>query len=376
MARTAVGWEETRGDPLMPEINVGDLLEVIDTVTVIDVRSPGEFEEWSIPSAINLPLEEIEGRVTEVPRGTIVLVCAAGRRASLATDILASHGLDSLVLSGGMGAWGRAYDEVARTFGAVTVVQIRRRGKGCLAYVVGGADTCIVIDPSLDIERPVAVAQSRGWAISYVVDTHLHADHLSGARLLAEATGATLLLNGADPFTYEGSPLLDGSELFFDPHASLKVSAVATPGHTRGSTTFALSDEVLFTGDTLFVDSVGRPDLAEHAREFAKDLFGSIHDQLLTRRDGTLVLPAHFGPGVEVRADRFVGATLGSLRASLPALSMSEASFIDWASSRTSQTPPNYQSIIEANISGAVINEADRALLEFGPNRCAVDPVI
>ena len=360
----------------MAKIDAGELLSMlgaVDAVTVIDVRAPDEFADWSIPGARNIPVDQIEARLGEVPtEDVVVLVCAVGSRAEQAQEVLASHGVMSNVLTGGMAAWGRSYDEVALVAGDVAIVQIRRRGKGCLSYVVGSQKTCVVIDPSTDIERPIAVARARGWRITHVADTHLHADHVSGARLLAEATGAELILSDNDAYAFEVNPIPESQTIPLGATRSLDVEVVPTPGHTTGSLMFVLDDLALFTGDTLFVESVGRPDLTDKAEEFADDLYRSLHEKILAHPDETLVLPAHFGPGVTVTEDELVGATLGELRSHLAALSLPEAAFVAWASANMPTRPPNYIEIVRANQGLVELTTEEIRALELGPNRCAV----
>lgn len=344
-----------------------DLLEDPGAADIVDVREPDEFAEWSIPGARNIPLGSLGERIDEIGPGLVITVCAKGSRAEQASRLLSEHGLNSLVLDGGMAAWAGAYDDVALNLGDVTVVQIRRRGKGCLSYVIGAGTSCVVLDPSLDIERTLAVARARGWRVSHVADTHLHADHLSGAALLAETTGATLL-GSASP--RDGAA---GVEIELDASLGVVVAALATPGHTVGSTTFALGDTALFTGDALFIESVGRPDLAEKAASFAAALFASLHDIILQSPDETLVFPAHFGPSVHVAQGVPVAATLGELRRTLPALSMDESEFVGWAARRAAKRPPNYVEIVNANAADLRLDDLTRSSLELGPNRCAVD---
>ena len=358
------------------EVDASDLLGLLDddpTLRLIDVREADEFADWSIPRALNIPLGELEERIGEVGDGTVVAVCAAGVRAATAASILAASGIDARILAGGMMSWGHVYDEVAEPIGAATVVQIRRRGKGCLSYVIGGSGACLVIDPSLDVERVLAITRARGWTVTHVADTHLHADHLSGASLLAEITGAQLVVNPADAFSYGGLEVESGTVIELGGTVKVEVHAEPTPGHTTGSTTFSLGDQALFTGDTLFIESVGRPDLAEQAREFAESLYASLHETVLAHSDDALVLPAHFGPSVPVVGNRIVGARLGDLKRDLKALRLGREEFVDWASSRATPRPPNYQFIVEANMAGQVIEADQREDLENGPNRCAVD---
>jgi len=97
---------------------------------------------------------------------------------------------------------------------------------------------CVVIDPSLDLDQYLETAERYGWEITHVLDTHLHADHISGARALVEATGAVLMLSPNDPFTFDFEPLSDGRSIELAPGVQLTVSAVSVPGHTEGSTMY------------------------------------------------------------------------------------------------------------------------------------------
>jgi glyoxylase-like metal-dependent hydrolase (beta-lactamase superfamily II) len=356
-------------------ITAGELLARLDdgdAVVVLDVREPDEFESWAIPGSVNMPLGGLERRLGEVPRdATVVTVCAAGTRAASASEILARAGVESSVLDGGMGGWSRVYDDAVMDAGAATIVQVRRRGKGCLSYVVGAGDAAAVIDPSSDVDEYVRRADARGWRIAHVFDTHLHADHVSGARALAAATGAQLVLNPADRFGFDFSALTDGMRVPIAEGVDLTVSVLSTPGHTKGSTVFLLGDTAAFTGDTLFIESVGRPDLADQAEAFAHSLYRSLHDKLLGLPESTMVLPAHFSSVVAV--DRgIVGAPLGDLKARLWQLTADQDTFVAWAAGSVTARPPHYETIVATNLSGAPLSLEDRSSLEAGPNRCAV----
>ncbi len=352
--------------------NLVDLLESDPELYMIDVREPDEVAEWKIDGVHNIPLGRLEDSLADVPvERRLVVVCAKGARALQGAEILAGHGVASAVLEGGMGAWASTYDTVSGDFGGATVVQLRRRGKGGLSYVVGAGENCVVIDPSLDVERYEGVAASRGWRITHVLDTHLHADHISGARALVARSGATLLLSPSDPFHFEFEPLRDGRRIELAPQVELTVSAVSVPGHTEGSTMYELGTSAIFTGDTLFLESVGRPDLADHAEEFAHNLYKSLHERVLPLADATMVFPAHYGAGVEVHAGQFVARPLGALRHVLPALVMDEADFVDWAVANVKDRPPNYQRIVRINAGSEPLAE-DAAEMELGPNRCAI----
>jgi glyoxylase-like metal-dependent hydrolase (beta-lactamase superfamily II) len=339
---------------------------------LVDVREPDEVAEWQIPGVHNIPLRSLAGRVEEVPYNRdLVVVCAMGSRALQGAQILAEHGRSPRVLEGGMAAWGSTYDEVEADFGGASVVQVRRRGKGCLSYVIGSGDRAVVIDPSREVARYEAVAARHGWRITHVLDTHLHADHLSGARELVAATGAALWLNPADPFAFDFEPIEDGKSVELSEGVHLTVSSVNVPGHTEGSTMYQLGEYAIFTGDTLFLESVGRPDLADEAEAYAHHLYHSLHERVLPLPDEIVVFPAHYGPGVEVRAGVFVARELGSLRRTLPALALDEDAFVDWAVASVKDRPGNYRQIVRINAGQEPMGDG-ASTLELGPNRCAV----
>jgi hydroxyacylglutathione hydrolase len=138
--------------------------------------------------------------------------------------------------------------------------------------------------------------------VKYVIDTHVHADHLSGGRRLAELTGAPYCLHEAADVAFDFTPLADRQELDL---GNVTVSVLHTPGHTPESVCLLVTDKTrapepwfVLTGDTLFVGAVGRPDLPGRARENAADLHASIHEKLLTLPHDIEVYPGHFAGSV------------------------------------------------------------------------------
>jgi glyoxylase-like metal-dependent hydrolase (beta-lactamase superfamily II)/rhodanese-related sulfurtransferase len=344
-----------------------------DSPFVLDVRNPDEHAAWSIPSARNIPLSELADRLGELPHQTEVVVhCAAGGRSAEASVLLVESGFRVAELAGGMNAWAEVYDTAELVAGEATIVQVRRRAKGCLSYVVGAGDTAFVVDPSADVEVYEQVAADRGWRIARIFDTHLHADHVSGARLLASRTGASIHLNPADAFAFDFTPLADADRFTLPGGAEFAVSVLHTPGHTEGSTIFRVGNDAVLTGDTLFVDGVGRPDLAARAEEFAGNLHRSLRERVLTLDDEFVVLPGHYGEDVVVESGTVVGATIAELIRRLEPLGYDEAAFVRWASATMAERPPNYVEIIHANMGRPRLAPEDLRRLELGPNRCSV----
>jgi glyoxylase-like metal-dependent hydrolase (beta-lactamase superfamily II) len=242
-------------------------------------------------------------------------------------------------------------------------------GKGCLSYLIGAGKEAAVIDASLDPEVYLNVAQSQGWSITAVLDTHIHADHLSRSRLLAEQSGATVYLPHQERVMYAFTPLRNGSIIKVG-EASLMV--IQTPGHTAESMSYLLDRQALFTGDTLFLQGVGRPDLhatMEETRLHAHLLYHSLHHHLLLMPPRTLILPGH--TNAPTPFDNIpLTATLGDLRNKVELLRLSESEFVDALVARIPPVPPNHERIIEINEAGELIENPIE--LEAGANHCAI----
>ena len=224
------------------------------------------------------------------------------------------------------------------------------------------------MDPSLDPEIYLRLARERGWTVRHVLDTHVHADHLSRARALAERAGATHWLPEQHRVHFAHQALRDGAEIAFgDTH----LRALHTPGHTLESTTYRVADRWLLTGDTLFPAAVGRPDLeanAGEARARAILLHGSLR-RLFALDPRLQVLPCHASRPIPF--DRsVVGATLGAAREAIR-LPDDPGAFADHLLRRIPPTPPNHGTIVGFNEAGE-LPPGDPTDLEAGANRCAI----
>ena len=358
---------------MQPTITTDELLSLLEStpdLVVLDVRTAEEVADWSLPKVCNIPVEELATRLDEVPRGCpLAVLCLRGRRSQEAGVILETAGIHALVVEGGMSAWGRTLAVAEIQVGLATVVQLRRLGKGCLSYLIGVAGHCLVIDPSGDLARLEGEIARRQWVVTAVLDTHLHADHLSLARQLATRHRAAVIMND-DGYDFAVMTAEPGTRI--EIAEGIGVQVRATPGHTEGASSFLLDGGVLLSGDPLFVESVGRPDLANRAEEFAHQLYRSLHEELALLEDDTLVLPAHMGAKVEVIPGDLVGVTLGELRGRLEAFRLGEKDFVAWAAGQAVEWPPNYHAIVEANRGLAEPSPEEAMELELGPNRCAV----
>jgi hydroxyacylglutathione hydrolase len=173
---------------------------------------------------------------------------------------------------------------------------------GCAAYVFGcgGQGICCVVDPhEADVGAYQAFAAAKGMKIAYIFETHVHADHRSGGRALAEQLGARYALHRSADVAFPFEPLDDGQVIEL---GNTVIRVLHIPGHTPESIALVVSDLrrgpapwFVCTGDTLFVGSVGRPDLPGHERDNAAQLYRSLRDKLLCLPDALEIYPAHFG---------------------------------------------------------------------------------
>ena len=348
-------------------------------VTILDVRPTTEYAEWSIPGSLHVDayealkahnLEALSS-VTLPTDQPIVTVCGAGKMSQIAAEQLAARGLQVYSLEGGMKAWSLAWNtaEIAVAGSAVQVIQVRRTGKGCLSYVIGVDAEAFVIDASLDPQVYLDLASQHGWQITSVFDTHIHADHLSRARQLTAKTGAMLFLPDQQRVSFPFTAMRDGDTLA-PPH--LMLTALHTPGHTSESTCYWLRNRVLFTGDTLFLTGVGRPDLhttQEEATAGAEALYHSIH-KLLSLPAETVVLPGHSSQPVPFDGVP-ISTTLAQVNAQIEMIHLTRTDFVHQLLSRLPATPPNYDRIVILNEQG-LLPEVPMTELEAGANRCAI----
>jgi len=354
-------------------------LEARQPVTVLDIRTDEDRSEWAIPGSIHVNAYEAlragqPGVLADAtfPRDRpVVAVCNAGRVSQTAAEILARQGFDARSLAGGMKAWSLAWNsaDVELSDASIRVIQVRRTGKGCLSYLVGSAGEAAVIDPSVSADVYVELASGHGWSIRYVLETHIHADHLSRARALASQAEAVLLLPPQDRTKFAFTPIADGGEIRVG-KATLR--ALHTPGHTDESTSYVLNEAAVFSGDTLFTNSVGRPDLHADpvaARGRAHSLFVSL-ERLRQLRPEIAVLPAHASEPIAFDGLP-VAARMGDIDRWLVGWLTSESTFVDRVTSNPPPAPPNFARIVDSNEAG-VFPTSDATELEAGANRCAV----
>jgi hydroxyacylglutathione hydrolase len=234
---------------------------------------------------------------------------------------------------------------------------------GCASYIVADGGEAAVIDPKWEIEEYLKIAEENGFRISHILETHNHADHLSGKGRLVEATGAKVHVSRDAGVGYDHEPLADGDVVGF---GDVRIRTISTPGHRPEHLSFVLEDAsrggepwALFTGDSLFVGDLARPDLAVEAEEGARGIFRSLR-KLLDLEDFVEVRPGHMGGSLcgGAHMTRKPDSTIGFERRFNDYLCFEdEEEFVETLTAEQTPQPPNFERVVELN-RGPLLAEA------------------
>jgi glyoxylase-like metal-dependent hydrolase (beta-lactamase superfamily II)/rhodanese-related sulfurtransferase len=366
-------------------------LEAGDELQVLDVRAPERLAAGVVspvpPERFhNIPGSKLVAMADPSDAGLrpdeeVVVVCGRGNDSLRVAAWLTVAGYEAKSLAGGIASW--MHLSLPRPLtppdGFDRLIQFDRPGKGALGYLLVSDDQAIAVDVSRFPEPWLAEAKSAGARITAVMDTHVHADYVSGGPDLAAELHVPWYLHPADMvYPYDGTP----GALPFTPVREGEVLQIGrgtirvlhTPGHTEGSVTLLAADGAAMTGDFLFVESIGRPDLAGRTKEWSEQLWESAN-RALTEWDGDwLVLPCHYAADSERGEDRSVGRELERLRSSNEALvrANDREAFVGWVNSHQAPAPEAYPRIKAINVGLVEVGPAEADLLEAGKNECAI----
>ncbi|MGH3051808.1 MAG: MBL fold metallo-hydrolase [Gaiellaceae bacterium] len=241
--------------------------------------------------------------------------------------------------------------------------QVLNDDLGCASYVIADGGQAAVIDPKWEIEEYLQLAEEHGFRITHILETHNHADHVSGHGRLAAATGAEIHAPHEAGVAYEHVPLAEGDTVAV---GEVRIKALETPGHRPEHLAFTVADAsradepwLVLTGDSLFIGDVARPDLAVEPDEGARGLFSSVN-RLLGLGDYAEAWPGHIGGSLCGGAgmSEKPGSTLGFERRFNPLLrSGDEEEFVRALTGKLAPQPPNFKRIVELN-RGPLLTEA------------------
>ena len=380
-------------------------LERRDKFFVLDVRNRDEFERFQLEGreplpSLNLPYFEmlemggqddmVESVVScvekqlagQIPRDLPVLsVCATGNISEYVQQGLERLGYSCANLKGGMKAWGEYYSTgVVVETPELAIYQVWRPARGCLSYVVASNGNALVIDPLRHLHPYQKLAREKGLKIETVMDTHGHADHISGGSALAGESGASYHLHPYDaihpmdvlPATIPYNAIRDG-QIF--KVGRVELEAVHIPGHTLGLVALRIDDRYLFTGDSICIGSIARPDLGGKAETWAPLHCRSLL-KLAALPGNITVLPGHFSSLAEQNDAGLFAATLQDLNKSNPGLqklaSESEEGFVRYLLDNLPPFIPEYVDIKRVNAGLLTPSEEKASELELGKNVCGL----
>ncbi|MCM3145556.1 MBL fold metallo-hydrolase [Brevibacillus sp. MER 51] len=378
--------EQQTGVKAMTAHELTQLLFAQEELFILDVRNTSDYENWRIEGhrvvSMNIPyfdlLDGVESVLEKIPvNQKVLVVCAKEGSSIFVAEMLAEAGIaDVSYLQGGMKAWSEHLEPVKvgdlRDGGAI--YQFVRIGKGCLSYMVVSGGEAAVVDTLRMTDVYEAFAAKHQWTIKHTIDTHLHADHISGGKKLADQLDASYWLpeKDAEEVTYSYRKLEEGQEIQVGA-TKIAILPIYSPGHTIGSTSLIVDDTFFLTGDSLFVASIGRPDLAGKAEDWVGDLHNTLYNRYKELPEHLVVLPAHFGSYTEIGSMGVVSARLGDLYRNNPGLTIAdESEFRHIVTHHLPPQPNAYQEIRQVNMGKLRPSEEEQQEMEVGPNRCAI----
>lgn len=361
---------------------------------ILDVRNDEDFKRWRVEgkagaTTVNIPyydfIEDEDAAVAQVPADREVLViCAKEGSSQYVAEILRGRGISASYLEGGIPSWGNLYDVrpiVSAAWGSL--IQIARPARGDLSFMLVSDGRAAIVDPLRHTGYYREAAADAGASIALLLDTHVHADHISGGAALAAETGAPYYVHPYDaihpidmlPAVMPYAPLSDGQTFQL---GQITIRTIWYPGHTLGQVNFLAETpdggRYLFTGDGIFLRSFGRPDLGGKGEAWTPMLYASMFERLPRHlTDATMILPAHFSVLDEDIGGGIFAAPYGEVRAHNDGLRpRTREEFTSFVLSHLPYFPPEYVQIKRVNIGLVTPTEEEASELELGKNICAL----
>jgi glyoxylase-like metal-dependent hydrolase (beta-lactamase superfamily II)/rhodanese-related sulfurtransferase len=375
-----------------------------EDIFILDVRNREEHEPWKVSydrykDTTVIPIDDLSSpeALKQIPKDKeVVTFCGHGNRSMNAAKILSEKGYNVKTIEGGLDGWNMVNDiaSLPNIDSTINIWQVRRVSKGCMSYVIANTldKKAVVIDATCGMDNVIdAFVNNNDLKMTTLIETHVHADHLSGATKMAKKYGSKLYISSMEQYITENandnaisiSLIKSGDKINIGDGYVLE--AIHTPGHTDGSICLKLevtnktdtrpewkkndSHIYLFTGDTLFVDGIGRPDLHNKAKEYTHNLYNSYQTKILNLPDDTLILPAHFSTAFE--HGKPISSTIKSIKERLELLSFPEDKFVDFVATNLPPQPMNYEKIVSINRDMISCDLADSSI-EAGPNSCGI----
>jgi glyoxylase-like metal-dependent hydrolase (beta-lactamase superfamily II) len=353
---------------------------------LLDVRNDVEFGRFKVEGPypfdmVNVPYMEFiemeEDSVARVPKGKKVrIVCAKEGSSKFVGEILVQHGFEDVAhMLVGIKAWGNLLVPVLVGAGdGYELYQFRRPGKASCSYGLISGTEMMVFDPAKNVPFYLDFAKEKGCTIIKTFETHRQADYISGSDMLRQTAGVEIVAPEDDfqvaKFPYTAAR--DGDCHRFS-NGGPEVEIIHTPGHTPGSTCYRVDGKYLITGDTVFIQSIGRPDLGGMAQDWSRMLYKTMTDILLELDDATVILPGHYIDWDEANEDLAFAAPMGKIKEINDAIYSiaDEKAFFDFIQANMRTQPEEYAKIREINAGLVEVDAEQQEIMDIGKNECA-----
>lgn len=366
-----------------------DSLTVQEDMLVLDVRNQNEFDFFSIEGpykidVLNLPyfnfIEQEDISLSKVPRDKpIKILCSKEGSSQFVGEILINNGYkDVSFLSGGINKWGNLLipKKVNPVSDSYSLYQFIRPGKASCNYGIIYNNEMAVFDPSINIEFYTSFAASKGAKIVRIFETHLQADYLSGSKRISDQTGSEIFAHKGDfkyaLFEYK---CINDNDVYHIGENGPEIRVFHSPGHTPGSTSYIVDENYLISGDTVFILSIGRPDLGSKTKEWSVMLYDTLINKINFLDKNLHVLPGHFMDWKEANSDFIFSEKLEKIiknNAHLYNMDSPEK-FIQYIMDNMSKTPAVYDEIRKINIGLQDLEIEKSDILDLGKNECSVE---
>ena len=356
--------------------------------TLLDVRNNEEFGRFKVEGPqlskmLNVPYmefiekEEESVALVQVPKEErIRIVCAKEGSAKYVAEILVKNGWqDVRYLEEGIKSWGDMLaPKLVASESGYKLYQFIRPGKASCSYGLIYEDEMAVFDPSRNVQFYQNFAREQGARIIKTFETHLQADYISGSQQIFSGTGAQIVGHENDfkaaTFEYK-SP--NDQEVFKFSKGGPEIQAIHMPGHTPGSTSYLIDGKYMVTGDTVFILSIGRPDLGGMAEDWSKLLYNTLKRKIAELNDDLLILPGHYIEWAEANSQQIFVDTLGSIKNKNAAIYGidNEDEFVRFIKDNMRKQPDEYADIRKVNAGLLEVDDEDQEIMDLGKNECA-----
>lgn len=358
-----------------------------DNFIILDVRSKEVARDWPLDfegiETINYPYFNLLDEIPESLKNKlskdkeIIVVCSKGESSKVIADSLQEQGYKTKTLNKGTKGWSKVYTrkEIPTESENSKVFQYVRPSSGCLAYMVVSGTEAIVIDPLKQFtDTYIEHAEQQNANIVKVIDTHIHADHISGIKELSEKTDSEMIMfkNAKERgVKYDINTVEDRDKLYF---GSDSIEVIHTPGHTTDMASYKFNN-ILFTGDSLFTNGIARPDLEDKdgMEGMAESLYNTITETIRSISDeNTIISPAHkFSNETTDKLNNTYTREFHHVMSEIDETEYSRDEFISNILQDMPPRPANYGDIIDINKGIKEASEEEESELELGPNNCS-----